>query len=106
MCVVNWVLFFGERRIFQIFPAERNDFKRRFLLEGFVVKSKEVFLDLGELGLIISLGDFINDFGLSNGSESFDTVHDGLIWICEVSLGNYDCLRLNRRGFCCGLKLL
>ncbi len=95
MCVVNWVLVVSECRDFESFPTERDDFKRGFLLKGFVVEGEEVFLYLCELGLIVSVRDLIDDFGLRNGSESFDAVHDELVGICEICLGNYDCLGLD-----------
>jgi hypothetical protein len=95
MRVVNGVLVVSEFRDFKSFPTERDDFERGFLLKGFVVEGEEVFLDLGELGLIVSVRDLIDDFGFKNGSESFDAVHDELVGICEVGLGNYDCLGLD-----------
>jgi hypothetical protein len=58
------------------------------------------------LGLIISMRDLIDDFGLRNGSESFNAVHDELVGICVVGLGNYQCLGLDRWGFYCWLNLL
>lgn len=106
MRVVNWVLVVSERRDFESFPAEGDDFERGFLLEGLVVEGEEVFLYLGELRLIVSVGDLIDDFGLRNGSESFDAVHDELVGICEVGLGNYRCLGLDWWGFYCWLNLL
>ena len=95
MRVVNWVLVVSEWRDFESFPAEGDDFERGFLLEGFVVEGEEVFLYLGELGLIVSMGDLIDDFGLRNGSQSFDAVHDELVGICEVGLGNHRFLGLD-----------